>query len=136
LHQEALIWLSEIEFYKTEIIFLTKLLDIAFLRVTSAGNLERMKLLEKKINDFREKTLDDLHAKVISHENQISALDEDEFQKNKSAVDEVHHGHFREIMTFKNEVRELKKEIFELVENQLKRAKKTSMHFADGNSIF
>lgn len=136
LHSEALEWLSDLEFYKTEIIFLTKLLDIAFLRVTSDENLKLLKALEKKVRSFREQTLDDLHQRVTEHEKHLSELDEDLFKKNKPKVDEEHHNRYKEFVAFAEEIKELKKEIFTLVEVQMKRSKQASMDVANGNSIF
>lgn len=136
LHRESLNWLSELEFYKTEIAFLTKLLDIAFLRITSGQNLDELNVLEKKVRSFREKRLDELHNKIMRHENHLSELDEDVFKKNKPEIDEEHHSQFRDMTTFTDNIKELKKEIFALVETQLKRTKKVSRDFEDGISVF
>lgn len=136
LHNEALEWLSDLEFYKTEISFLTKLLDIAFLRVTSDENLNQLKALERKVRSFREKTLDDLHLLITKHENHLSKLDEDVFKKKKYEIDEEHRNHYKDVVDFAEEIKELKKEIFTLVEVQMKRSKQASREVANGDSIF
>jgi hypothetical protein len=92
--------------------------------------------LEVKVRSFREQTLDDLHQKVTAHESHLSKLDEDLFKRNKPKVDEEHHNLYKEFVGFAEEIKELKKEIFTLVEMQMKRSKQASMEVENGDSIF
>ena len=136
LHQDATQWLSDLEFYKTELAFLAKILNIAFLRVSSQQQLRGLKSLENKVKLFSEHSLDKLHEQVIRHENHLSELSEDKFKKNRKAVIEEHQAQFGEMRTFSDDVRDLKKEIFAVVENQLKRTKTVTGDLENGKLVF
>src|SRR5689334_6675809 len=79
LHNEVTAWLSELAFVETEIQFLSKLLNSAFLRATSKEKIIELSDLDKKVKDFKTKNLDTLKQALANHEHELSLLDLDTF---------------------------------------------------------
>jgi len=122
LHQETTEWLSELEFCKTELSFLAKLLDKAFLRVSDAQKLSDLASLEKKVKAVRTLTLQTVQEEVIKYERILSRIDQDQFFMNKQSMMGQHLLNAQKVKDFMSTVRKIKAEIFKTVEQQLKQA--------------
>jgi hypothetical protein len=132
LHHETTEWLSELEFCKTELSFLTKLLDKAFLRVRGKLKVNELTEIEKKVKSFRTKTLKLLHDGIIAHEQHLGALDELTFKQDEESTREEHRKYSSAMKEFTLSIKEIKKEIFEIVETQVKLVKKVANDYEDG----
>ena len=124
LHHEVTEWLSELDFCKAELAFLSKVLDKYFLRVKGSQKLSDLFVMEKKVKAFRSNALKEIHHVVIHHEQHLAALDEDKFSQDEQAIREEHRKHSERMKTFLGSIRKIKKEIFSFVEKELKQAKK------------
>jgi len=132
LYQEATEWLSEFEFFKTELAFLSNLMNVAFLRVTTRQKLNDFNRLSAKLNLFREVFLQQLHDELIIHERHLAALDLDRFSLDKDAIHEEHQAKFARVKSFMKDIKGLKMEIFSLVEKQMRATKKITKEFEEG----
>ena len=124
LHQDATEWLSDLEFCRTELSFLIKLLDKTFLRVRGTQRLDDLSILEKKVRALRAKPLKQLHDAVILHEQHLASLDLDEFSLNRQSIVEEHAKHELGVTAFMRTIKKIKKEIFDFVEAEIKTSSK------------
>jgi hypothetical protein len=123
MHDETISWLSDLEFCRTELAFLTRLLDKTFLRVKSAQKISDLIQLEKKVKTFRMMSVKALHDEVVNYERELSLLDENKFLKKKQSFFNEHEKHELAINRFMNEVKEMKMEVFKFVETEIKSEK-------------
>lgn len=123
LHEDAMEWLSDLEFCKTELSFLNKLLDKSFLRVKGAQKLSELLAFEKKIRLFRSNSIKNIHDRVVHHEQRLEELDENMFAQDEQEIREDHKKINADVMTFMGNVKKIKKEIFDFVEKELKQLK-------------
>jgi hypothetical protein len=119
LHNEATEWISDLEFCKTELIFLNKLLDKSFLKTKGKERLADLLAFEKKIRFFRANTLKSIHSEVIVHERHLASLDENVFAQDEQSIREEHERINTSVNAFMGTVRKIKKEIFDFVEKEL-----------------
>ncbi|MCX6275453.1 MAG: hypothetical protein NTV09_09630 [Bacteroidetes bacterium] len=133
LHDEVVQWQSDIEFYNTELIFLGKLIDKAFLRITSAPKMAELKTLEEKLKSVQQETIGELRSKFIQHEHELSTLDMDIFKMRRKRVEEAHKRHWEMLNSFVGKTRQLKNEVFGFVEKQLKLSKEVKAEYESGS---
>jgi hypothetical protein len=120
LHHEATEWLSELEFCKTELTFLNKLLDKFFLKTKGSQKISELTNIEIKIKAFRNKTLKNLHQAIISHEQHLGVLDEILSEQDEESIREEHRKYDTDIKNFMNDIKKIKKELFAFVGTELK----------------
>ncbi|MCX6290982.1 MAG: hypothetical protein NT126_04395 [Bacteroidetes bacterium] len=120
LHDDANVWLSELEFYKTELSFLSKIFEKYFLRIKGNYKLIDLITLELRVKSFRSKKLADLYKDILDHENHLSDLEADLPVQDEQATREEHKKHEEDFREFTGEVKNLKREVFSFVEKELK----------------
>jgi hypothetical protein len=122
LHQDATEWLSDLEFCKTELSFLNKLLDKTFLRSSATQMQNDLAALDNRVKFFRTVSLKKLHDEIINHERRLAVLDEDVFSMDRESIIKEHEKQEVAVNTFMETVKKLKKEIFAFVEQEIKSA--------------
>lgn len=133
MHVETTDWLSELEFCKTELSFLTNLLKKVFLNANNKKRMSEAASLEKKVKLFSEKTLKELHGSVIKHEQHLASLDENAFAQDESVIKKEHGKEKLSVIAFMGSVKKVKKEVFDFFEVQMKQTKKIISEFEEGS---
>lgn len=119
LHAETIEWLSEIEFGKTELSFLNKLLDKYFLRIEDTARLSALFDLDKRLKGFKLNDLKLLHKVMVMHENRLDALDENMFSQDEQMVRDEHATIKLKAEVFTDNIKKIKREIFDFVEREI-----------------
>ena len=132
MHRETIEWLSDIEFCRTEFAFLLKLIDREFLKVMGKQKPDDLEVLEKKVESFLEKTLGDLYSKTNRHEHNLFSINENVSEETEKLIRSEHSKLSGKIAVLMTSVKEIKKEIFEVVEKQLKVAKEITTGYEEG----
>ena len=133
MHMETTEWLSDFEFCKTELAFLTNLLKKVFLNANNKRKISEATLLEKKVKLFSEKTLKALHDSVIEHEQHLASLDENAFAQDASVIKKEHEKKKFSVKAFMGSVKKIKKEVFDFFEVQMKQTKNIIKEFEEGS---
>jgi len=121
LHRETIDWVMELEFCKTELSFLGKLLDKYFLKIKGNQQLSELTKLDIKVRAFRGTTLNFLHRELVSHEKHIAELEEKKVrQQDEQIVREEHLKFDNDVKDFMRYVKNIKNEVFRFVEKELK----------------
>ena len=131
-HREVTDWLSEMEFFKTELDFFSHLLDNAWLRVVRAQTTVELESLEKKMMGFTGKELPALHEALVMHEKLLAAKDLETIEKSNDQLAKDHAQLGKAMGDFTSLLKELKKELFDLVEKQLRQAKQIVLDYESG----
>ncbi|HRH65005.1 MAG TPA: hypothetical protein PLU53_01780 [Bacteroidia bacterium] len=124
LHYEVTQWINEIEFYKTELFFLNKLLDRYLLRISNSEKVNAMLDLEKKVKSFRTGTLKKMIAAITEHEAELAKLDDNDLSQDEQRIREEHKEHKLAVKELAGNVKKLKIDIFSFVENLVKQTAK------------
>lgn len=135
LHKQTTDWLSELEFYGTEFIFFTKLLDKAYLRTGSSKKSAELNLIFQKLKSFRVEMLQKLADTLSLHERHLASLDLNVFAQNEYAIRQEHEQCRHDMIALTDSIRKIKKEIFNIVEKQLKQINKISKGFEEGSIV-
>ena len=133
MHVETTDWLSELEFCKTELAFLTNLLKKVFLNANNKRKISEAASLEKKVKLFSEKTLEVLHDSVIKHEQHLASLDENAFAQDEHVIKKEHEKKKLSVNAFMGSVKKVKKEVFDFFEVQMKQTKNIIKEFEEGS---
>jgi hypothetical protein len=120
LHADTIEWLSDLEFCKTELSFLFKLLDKYFLRVRGDEKLNELFILESRVKSFRTEILKDLFEEINNHEKHLASLDENMFTNDEQSIRDEHEKYTLSIKAFMGSVKKVKKYLFDFVEIELK----------------
>jgi len=126
-------WKSDLEFYKTELAFLDKLLDKTFLRITTHAETIELESLTSEIRNLVDNKLEPLFRKVLSHEKYLGTMEKETFSKSEDSLWEEQGKIGGEIYSFISEVKILKQNIFKSVEEIMRIAKNASSDFMNGN---
>src|SRR4051812_1728233 len=86
MHDETIEWLSEMEFCKTELIFLTRLLNKSFLKAMTKKEISSVTLLGKRTHTFYQKTWKQLYDSIVVHEKHLASLDENSFSFDEKII--------------------------------------------------
>ena len=132
MHVEAREWLSELEFCKTELAFLNKLLNKAFLSAVSIKKINALDIIDKKIKVFKEKMLKEILDSVILHEQHLASLDENSFAQDAHVINQEHNKTSMGVKAFMSSVKKIKQEIFDFTEGQMKQSKRIAKDFEEG----
>jgi len=120
LHNDYKLWISEIDFIKDEIRFLEYLLSSNYIDILDAG-------LSKKIDDLSKKIIDEknigytLNKEIKYHKKIMSDLIETKSVTSNKNYLETHKNLEREIYIYLRKYKKLKKNIFEIVENIIRK---------------
>jgi len=120
LYNDSNLWLSEIEFINHEILFLNHLLSSNYIEFLEVGLSKKIDDLvkritsEKKIGKTLRKHIKD-HKKIL-----FDLIETKSVTSNKNYL-ETHKKFDREIHVYLRQYKDLKKEIFEIVENRMKK---------------
>ena len=126
-------WLSKAEFSRIELGFFTRLLDKAFLRITSRGMEEELKALEKKVRNFTRTELRNVDDELTAYEKKLSEAYQGGVPGAVAALRDTHDKVFRHLQVFDSGLIALKKEIFAIVEHQVKLAREVSDDYQSGH---
>lgn len=133
MHVETTDWLSELEFCKTELSFLTNLLKKVFLNANNKRRISEATSLEMKVKLFSEKMLKELREAVIKHEQHLASLDENKFAQDEQVIKEEHERKKLSVNEFMGSVKKVKKEVFDFFEVQMKQSKNSIKEFEEGS---
>ena len=120
LHHDSRNWLSEIEFINYEMKFLNKLLSSYYIDLLESGYDKRIKELVNKIV-IEKKSGDALSKLILEHEKILSDLIQTNSVTSNKNYLETHKKFEIEIIIFLGRYKELKTEIFRLIERILKK---------------
>lgn len=116
LHKMTMEWKSDLAFWKSESVFLYKLINKYFLQSTLAHKREHFEQLLKRVNAFADQTLADLEPKLENHEKKLAEFVKNQFAQDEQAIRDTHEKLDRRIAEVQSHFRILKKAIFESVE--------------------
>ena len=117
LHSDVIRWLNEIEFYKTEISFLIKLMNRQLLRLNHSEKVNTLLELEKKVKNYRTIKLSKMMLALYDLESHLSKLDEDLFSQDEQKIREEHKKLKSDADEISVSIRKLKLEVFAFIEN-------------------
>ncbi len=120
LHNDSILWLSEIDFVNDEIRFLNHLLSSNYIDFLDAGLLNKTKELIVKISDEK-KTGTSLYKLIRDHERILSDLIETKSVTSNKNYLLTHEKFERKIDKFFRKYKELKKQIFKIVEKVMRK---------------
>lgn len=108
-------WVSDLEFYRDDLMFLNHLIDKYFIWLTKPENLQMIKELKIGLQETNT-MVHDLLEKVGKHRNRIGLLVEDPNKKDASIIIKEHEHLEEEIVRFVKSFRLNRKETFKLTE--------------------
>ena len=120
LHNDSRLWLSEIDFVNDEIRFLNHLLSSNYIDFLDAGLLNKTKELIVKISDEKEAGTS-LYKLIRDHERKLSDLIETKSVTNNKNYLQVHEKFERKIDRYFKKNKEIKKQIFKIVEKVMRK---------------
>ncbi len=132
LQHESIEWISELDFAETELSFLSNLLNKAFLFTKDDQKINELNILEGKVLLIKNNSLKQIKDKLILHEEHLGNLEEDLKSVNEQFIREEHINNKSVIISFLDSLKDIKKEIFEIIEIQLKKNKKIMNEFEQG----
>lgn len=132
MHEEVLLWLSELEFCNIELQFLKKLLHKHLFTTPSKKKLNAYYALELKLKKFHESNFKKMHNAVLLHEHHLSEMDKDKILPGNMSIAKEHAKHKLGVNAFMGSVKKIKSELFSFVEKQLRDKRKISNGFKEG----
>ncbi len=117
LHGDVIRWLDEIEFYKTEVSFLIKLMNRHLLRINQSEKVNSLLELEKRVKNYRTLKLSKVMLALYDLESHLSRLDEVLFSQDEQMIREDHKKLKNETDEITLTIKKLKLEIFAFIEN-------------------
>lgn len=123
MHRTTLLWLSELRFMKDEQLFLNHLIKHYTLQLVDSEIFGKSKIIVTTLADL-EKVAISLMKKVQAHENKLEIMidDVDQIELEKAYRD-THRELTSRIDHYKEEYREIKTKLFDLVSSVLKKEK-------------
>ncbi len=115
IHHDSKEWISEIEFINDEMRFLENLLSINYIDCIKSGFSDRIKELTTLIIEEKSKGIT-LYKIIVDHEKTLSELIVNESVDSNLHFMEIHQKLEREITSFFKNYKELKKEVYVIVE--------------------
>jgi hypothetical protein len=117
LHSDVIRWLDEIEFYKTEVSFLIKLMNRHLLRINQSEKVNSLLELEKRVKNYRTLKLSKVMLALYDLESHLSRLDEVLFSQDEQMIREDHKKLKNETDEITLTIKKLKLEVFAFIEN-------------------
>lgn len=120
LHNDSRLWMSEIDFINDEIRFLDHLLSSNYIDFLDHSLQEKIFVLVKKMSD--EKKVGNTLKELIKHHERIlvDLIETKSVTSNKNYL-ETHKKFEREIDIYFKKYKKIKKQIFEIVENVMRK---------------
>lgn len=122
IHQDSKEWISEIEFIHDEIRFLEHLMSTNYIDFLESGYSEKVKEL-KMIIEQESSNGKTLHKIIVDHEKVLSELIENESIDSNLHYLEIHERLEREMFSFLKTYKNLKKDIYDLVDEIMEKKK-------------
>jgi len=120
LHNETLRCISDLEFVKDEIQFLSDLIKEFTLELISSKHLEESKSIARDLSTY-EKTLEPLLKETENHKNNLQTLlDEIDIPDEEDEYQVEHNKIMHDVIAFNLKVRKLKSRIFDLIKEIMK----------------
>ena len=116
LHRGSRFWLTELEFWKDELSFLTHLTDRYFEEFVRKEQLGQAAEFFKKLRTLREERLGGLVDKVNKHESHLAVLLENPFEPDDTAFRVEHQELETQVTEFMKDYKAVKKEAFTVIE--------------------
>jgi hypothetical protein len=112
LHAESVVWLSQLNFWNEEIMFFNNIL--AYKKNSDSQTVDDLVTMEEELVRFRAEVLTKTQTAVSAHEKLLDAL------HHESSADESNGRHthrilINEMVSLNNEIRQLRKNIFERI---------------------
>ena len=120
LHQDAKLWISEIYFIADEIRFLEHLLSYKYIDCLASGLGKKIETSVKKISEEK-KTGQLLLKQVLKQEGILSNLIKNNSVNSNTNFLENYKKIAHEVNNYEKKYKRLKKQIFEIVENVMKK---------------
>ncbi len=114
LHQATLSWKSSVAFWRIEMRFFQNLIDKYFMDMVSEKNLGKTTEVVDRMSTIRDRGLRELDASVEEHEAHLAKLLDHELEE--SVYRNEHYALAEGIAKFQKSFKELKQEVFHLVE--------------------
>ena len=118
-HFESNEWLSEIALWKDETAFFQKLLEIIAPKAKTPIQKVQLERLENKNIYYRHEVLNEMKNNVVLHEKYLSDLLDTTIEDSEQAYREKHKFISDNVLNFKSEFKNLKKQLFALSEEIL-----------------
>lgn len=123
MHEDSMLWFSELKFIRDEQFFLNKLVESFTLQLISANIYEDSKRIIKRLQ-HAEKDIVPLFKKVQTHENQLKIIvDEVDQLKMEKAYLETHKDLHIAMNDYTQQYREIKEQLFKLLTSIIKKDK-------------
>ncbi|MEP0132654.1 MAG: hypothetical protein ABJJ25_02350 [Eudoraea sp.] len=123
MHRTTLLWLSELRFMKDEQLFLNNLIKHYTVQLADSKIFGKSKVIVTGLSDLEKQTIS-LMKKVQAHENKLEIMIDDVDQiELERAYRDSHRVLTRSMDYYKEEYREIKSELFNLVSSVLKKEK-------------
>ncbi|MDN5205055.1 hypothetical protein QQ008_26940 [Fulvivirgaceae bacterium BMA10] len=116
LHTTSKKWLSQIDFWKDELHFFQKLLDINAGKAIDQDQKKQIDHFQNLIIYYSGELLDEYHQKVRRHEKKLETLLLS-VKENEQAYREEHITIHDEIESFEKQFQEYKRELFSFIES-------------------
>ena len=114
-HQTSLEWLSALLFWKSELSFFQKLLDLHASKFTSLDDKKKIDHFQNLIIYYRGELVDELRKKLREHESRLARTLKSKDELNTQYFSE-HDTLMDELNSFSIAFAELKKDFFEFIE--------------------
>jgi hypothetical protein len=115
-------WGSDLEFFKIETAFFHRLLDDYFVRLLSPEYFENLKKTSSKLFQL-EKDENEVRRQLNDHLKQLELTAENIIPEDLEELSAAHSRLESSVIRFINEYREVKKDLFDLVESAMKEKK-------------
>ncbi|NLP58673.1 hypothetical protein [Lutibacter sp. B1] len=120
IHHESMEWISEIDFISDEIRFLNNLLSSNYIDCLDAGLTKKTTIFLKKLDEYK-KIGKTLHELINKHETILANLIETNSVTSNINYLKTHKNLDNEVYNYFKKYKRLKKQIFEVVENRIKK---------------
>ena len=115
LYQSSHYWLSDIEFWKTELLFFQDLLDKHAPRIESADDKKQLDHFQNLIIYYNGELLDEYYRKVRKHTKYLAKMIENGPSFDDYTYREMHKTYEDQIISINNRLKEYKIELFNFI---------------------
>lgn len=115
-YEEARKWQTDIDFWKVELSFFKRLLDIYGLKITDKRDQLTVASLQEKLDYFMHEEIMDYKREVANHEEFLRDLAENKLIIEDDVYEDKHKQNARLLESFKKEFFKLKNELYTCIE--------------------
>lgn len=115
-YEEARRWQSDIDYWKVELAFFKRLLDIYGLKITDSRDQMTVANLQQKLDFFMHDEIADYKREIANHEEFLKDLAENKLIIDDDVYDDKHKQNARLMESFKKEFYKLKHELYACTE--------------------